>query len=454
MYIILLLFFVLLIGILFFYGLRGTIFEISFKKKIYGGIPIGRELFLLVLLGCLLFEIFGFNEFNTTYVTEKSMSETTPVIMVCVLLLVASISFFSKTIFKKKLLNGKNNINYRKCDNQNSSILLHSSILLLLTFVLFGHATGTNHAFLKSIISGEGLLELRLANVFEASGPKHITAYARYLVVFSTILLGLFGNRLNKIIFFLYFVFLIYAATIPGDKAPLIQVFILYYIAKLNNSKISLPKIVTISFVFTLFISLITFALVKIQFPEMDFSNFILFLFERLGAGQIRGVYEQFSLRLNDFTYLYNEIPFSGLVIQGKSYSSDLMIAASGYRLINTEIGVMNSFFIGEALAIGGNFLVYLSPIVVAFNFCLICFITIRILNELFKISISDAKIITALYISTIVPFTGDLSGLLFGKKAFFILFLNTALYAIFYILKSKKKKVLVPSRILLENNY
>lgn len=440
MRIFLLLSFILLIAVLFLRGLKGTIFEISIKKGVYGGFPAGRELFLLVLLGCLLFEIFGFNEFKTTYVTERSMQEATHVIMICIALLIASISFFSKTIFRNKLIIGKRRITDNGNYNANSLSLLHATVALLLIFVLVGHATGITHAFLKSIISDEGLLQLRLANRFEASGPQHISAYTRYLVQLSGILLGLYGNKINRTFLFIYSALVIYAATIPGDKAPLIQVFILYYLSKLSNSKHSALSLASISLLFIMFISLATFTVTKVQFPEMNFEDFTFFIFERLGAGQIRGVYEQFYLRLSDFSYIYNEIPFSGLMFKGKSYSSDIMIAASGYTLDITEIGVMNSFFIGEALAIGGEFLAFLSPIIVAFNFCFICYLTVRMLNELFRISIDDSKVITALYISTIVPFTGDLSGLLFGKKAFFVLFLFIVIYIIYYILKKSKK--------------
>ncbi|GER12848.1 hypothetical protein VHAB30_40310 [Variovorax boronicumulans] len=162
---------------------------------------------------------------------------------------------------------------------------------------------------------------------------------------------------------------------------------------------------------------LLIYFVTKIQFPTLDEVEIVLYLVERLGVGQIQGAYEQFSLRLHDFSYIINEIPFSGMIFNRESFSKDLMMLTGGYGMYLQDIGVMNSFFIGEALAIGGEGLIYISPFLVAFNYCLIAYIAIFFFARIFRVGISNSKKCTSLLIPTLAVFTGDFGGLLVFKK-------------------------------------
>jgi hypothetical protein len=127
----------------------------------------------------------------------------------------------------------------------------------------------------------------------------------------------------------------------------------------------------------------------------------------------------------------------SGIFGDGKGFSKDLMMATFGYYAHENDIGVMNSFFIGEALAIGGWFLVFVSPLIVAFNFCFISSIIVWIFVIKFDLGVRNAKLIAPLFASSILMFTGDFNGLLFGKKVFVVIAFMFALYFVQQLLNS-----------------
>lgn len=431
MRILILIFLILAVIFLFARGLKGTIFEVSLEKGRYGGILIARELFFLVLLGCFIFEVYGLKGLNieTYYITQPSLEYTTPIIIFCVGLLIVSIAFFSKTVFKKQLTVGNYKIYGGVKHNLNSMHFMHVVIAFIFLLVLLVHATGSSHAFIKSIIYGENLLGVRLSNRYEANTPPVLVSYLRISVQLAVVLLGLYGQKLNIIRYYIYFSLIIYSATIFGDKAPIFQIFILYLLARLHRIKIKKSTIILFLPILLMLLISSIYLIVKVQFPEMNTEEFFVYLIARLGVGQIQGVYEQFSLRLNDFSYILKELPFSGIFFELKSFGKDLAVSTFGYYLNVDEFGFMNSFFIGEALAIGGEILVFLSPILVAFSFCLICYLTVVMLNRWIVLSMRDAQIITALFVSSSSVFTGDLGGLLFGKGAISYVLLYFILY-------------------------
>lgn len=426
-----------LISIIFFilltfkYSLDKTIFQISLRNSYLGGLLIFREVFIYILLGSIIIETTDLNKLKTTYVNEVSIEETTPIILATLITLILSIGFFSKTVFKKYLTFKNANINYKI--NQSSSInLIRAIALLLLTLILLAHLNGVKHAFISALFSGENLLTVRMANKFESSAPPHIITYTRFSLVILSISIGIFGlSNLYKSEKIFYPLLLAYSATLPGDKAPLIEIIILYLIGKIYRVKYNSRQLLIGFILFPILIIPLIYGLALTQYPDMDNEKFIEFILDRLGIGQIQGVYEQFSLKLRDINYIYTEIPLSGIFGEEKIFSKDLMMLTYGYNSYFKEVGVMNSYFIGEALAIGGYFLVFISPIIVAFNFCLICASISWMFSTKLKLPPRESRIITALFASSILMFTGDFNGLLLGKKffstlAFLILLLGT----------------------------
>lgn len=414
--------------LLFFRGLRGSIFEVSLARRNVGGIFMFRELFLMITLGVLIFETIGYENFVTFYITSESLEQTSVVILTCLGILIITLAFISKNVFPTQLM-WSHNTPQKASTSQSSIALVYASSALLLMLVIIAHAAGMKHAFLQSILGGTDLMKLRLANVTDMDAPQHIIAYIRYLFQLIALLLGLYTARIPKPMRMLIMVLVLYAASLPGDKAPIIQVLFLYFIGRFKSSHLSplasLRRVLALSTISIGAIYLVTL----VQYPEMGLSEFMDFIFERLGIGQIQGVYEQFAVRLRNSDYIFSEIPLSGIFGETIAFSKDLMAATYGYYMDRSDFGVMNSFFIGEAYAIGGWLLVWLSPIIVGVNFCSIVYMVVRILNLYFKLPLEEAKYIAALFVSGSVTFTGDLGGLLFGKRIIVIGILFLVIY-------------------------
>lgn len=415
----LLLLFLAFVGvtILFLLVLKNTIFEFSIRKKRFAGALIARELLILMLLGTILLEITDASRFQTFYATDQSIKETTPIIFYAVAMLLVSIGFFSRTIFRKYLLFDSRDGVANSKFNQNSTSLLDATAFFLCLMLALASIMGAKHAFLSSILGDVGLLEARLKNAYENSGPDFVMGYARIATILLSVLLGFFGSKISPIRRYFYLLLMVFSATFPGDKSPLVNSVFLFYISFLTVKNHDTKKIVVVTSVaFTIFAALV-FGLTKIQFPEKNLEDLIIYLIERVGIGQIFGVHEQFALKLQDFSYIFNEIPFSGIFGYNRSMAKDLMMLTGGYGMRPEDIGVMNSLFIGEAFAIGGPLLLYTSPIIVAFNYTLLTYLTVRILINGFNISKWHSKRVAAIFVAAAAVFSGDLGGLLIFKK-------------------------------------
>ena len=114
-----------------------------------------------------------------------------------------------------------------------------------------------------------------------------------------------------------------------------------------------------------------------LQAGSHEYSRFLIYIFNRLGIGQMAGVYETFGLIENGYgiegEFAYHMIPFARFFVNYVDYQKFLMMFTEGYNF--TSMGVKNSYFIAEAYAIGGWGLMLLSPIIVSFSFVMGLFI-------------------------------------------------------------------------------
>ena len=420
------------LALLFNSSMRGTVFEFTVKNEYYGGFWIVLQVFLFVAGGVVFFGLNDLKSLHAIYVNEFTLHETSAVIFVSVVLLILSMAFFSKTIFKAKLNRSLKQLSDIDSDAFNELRLIRSVAIVLVVLITASHFMGVTHAFYKAIFMGQDLLTIRLKNRYESHGPTHIVGLVTYSFVLLSFLIGLIHNKkLNYYEKYLYIILVLYASTMYGNKGYVVKVFLLFYVGAAfrdDHSKQKILIIIPIVFVF------ITYYLASVQYQNITPLDFMEYIVNRVGAAQIHGVYEQFSLNIRDWEYIYNEIPFSGFFIdETKSFGKDLMMSTWSYNLQEYETGVMNSFFIGEAYAIGGYFMVFISCIVVAFNYCLIVYLHIKLLTKYFTLSLFKAQIISSLYLGGVLSFTGDLGGLLFGKR----LFILSAFLLLLYMVRS-----------------
>jgi hypothetical protein len=401
--------------IAFVIGLRGTIYEAAVTRRNFGGFLIGIELFLFVILGVFVIEIFDLSSFILVHVTEPSVRQTSPIILWSVFLLLVSLSAFSRILFPRYLMAGPAPIHRQRSPGA-GGVALDATLLILVLVTIAVQVVGVRHAFIESVFFGESLLSVRLANRYQSGVPTLVMSYCFFLWALASILYGLHYRRMSSVGRLMRLLFLSYTVTLWGGKAPILISLILILLGSMSQAqKISVRSVVMLAIALAM-LPVLLFFIVAIQYPEMDVMGFSQFIIHRLAVGQIQGVYEQFALHLSNSGYIWHSIPFANYFVQHDVFNKDLMMHTLGIGRDPGDFGVMNSLFIGEALAIGGYPLVVLSPVFVAFNYCVLSVSLILMLNILPGLDLAHCKRIVQLLVPSIALFTGDIAGLLFFK--------------------------------------
>lgn len=420
--------------------LKGTFLEASWKKKGFAGFILGKEVFLLIIPGIILYNFGIYKDFVYFYVTDEAVQEATIYALYALLVFVITFSAISKIFYRHKFLVVKT-----------ASVLVDGDVVLIdrlyrvtiffiaLVLILF-LASGMRHALLSNIFSGSDLMEVRLQNRYAAGIPTVIMSFFRFLFMLNGILFGLSYARLGKFQKIVGLGLILLAVTFFGDKAPIFSVLILVILASLAVSpKFSLKKIAKYSILMGVVSLVVLYAISYVQFGGTDFSGFVEFLIFRAGLGQIGGLFEEFAVRLHNPDYIWHSVPFANLVVDYPIYNKDLMMMLWGANLAADETGVANSFFIGEAFAIGGYVLVLISPIIVAINYCLAILVLSKFLHRFFGYSLGATRIILQLLIPSIFVFTGDIAGLLLGKLLIMTLLFFGVLWVLYGFLYRRR---------------
>lgn len=403
--------------------LKNTIFGFSFRKRTFGGFLLARELFIYVLLGVILFNLFGLDATNMYfYITESSIKVAEAWILYALFMFVFVLGMLSKTVFRNYLKIPREYVLVIEPVTQHRIKLVEILLIVLFLLQFLFIIAGMNHAFLSSLMFGGDLMHYRLSNSYSTSVPTVIMSYYDFTVKFYAIALGIAYSIMKKIRANFYLLFLLFSSSFMGAKDPIISNLILFFLAytSVNHFKI-IKSLIIFSFSSSVLAFLLYFV-VKTQFPHLDFYGFFNFLFLRLGTGQIQGVYEQFSLQIKGLEYIWHTIPFANFFMDYPRFNKDLMMSTFGQNLLKNETGVMNSFYIGEAFAIGGWWLVLFSPVIVAVNYALIYFFSFKFFKKYFGFSLYESRFYLQLLIPSFAVMTGDIAGYLFGKLLVMIL--------------------------------
>ncbi|MDP9963017.1 hypothetical protein J2W37_000723 [Variovorax paradoxus] len=410
--------------------LKGTFLEASWKRKGFGGLVLGKEVFLLIIPGVILYSFGVYKNFTYFYVTDESVQEATIYALYALLLFSITFAAVCKFFYRHKSLLAKAAPVLVDKDFILIDRIYRVTILCIIAVLALFLAGGMRHALLSNIVSGNDLMEVRLQNRYATSIPTVIMSFFRFLFVFNGILFGLAYDRLSKYRKIFGLCLVLFAVTFFGDKAPIFSVLILMILANLSiANKFSFGKIIKYSLIMGGVSLVALFAVSYIQFGGINFSDFIQFLIFRAGLGQIGGLYEQFAVRLYDPNYIWHSIPFANLVVDYPIYNKDLMMMLWGANVAADETGVVNSFFVGEAFAIGGYVLALISPAIVALNYCVAIVLLTGFFRYFFGYSFGAARIILQLLIPSTFIMTGDIAGILFGKLLVMTLLFLLALW-------------------------
>ena len=268
------------------------------------------------------------------------------------------------------------------------TILWYAKTLILIgtsIFIIFS-ILGFRHAFIETWLTSRRLLEVRLMNNYHTSVPSQIIPILFWIGYLLSILGG-FAFRLKRrrqgFFILLYSLFLTSAL---GNKAPIVITILLWII----SARIEIPKswysIRTMAFggFGLILVGGLIYALFLRQYPNAGFSEFFLYVLSRLGIGQMNGTYITFGWAetgaIPAGNYYWGLMPGASFLNKEYiNYQKVIMMISEGYSY--TEMGVVNSYFIAEAFAIGGYPLLWLSPIIVAVTSA----IAMVILRKMFK---------------------------------------------------------------------
>jgi hypothetical protein len=244
-------------------------------------------------------------------------------------------------------------------------------------------ALGLRHAFLSSMLASEALLDVRLYNTYKTSVPHQIQPVLFWISYLLSALAGFLyrTGRKKTGIFFLPLALLF--ASAPGDKAPNLYSILIWILAariKIPHTIFS-PKSVFAGVGGLIFVTSMIFLLFFRQYPDANLSDFFLYLLTRIGVGQLNGTYITFGLSnagLPPGDYFWSLIPGASFLNKEYVNYQKVLMILSGYDF--EEMGVINTYFIAEAFAIGGYTLLWLSPFIVGLTSVIIIKLLRRLL--------------------------------------------------------------------------
>ncbi|RLZ07470.1 hypothetical protein EAH57_12975 [Acinetobacter sp. 2JN-4] len=423
----------LTISILFinFYLLRDTIFGISFSRKNYNGILLAREFIIVITFGVWVVYILGLNNIPTFFVKQESLFLSSIIILSTFNAFLISVLFFSRYFFRNYFILHDNKLNFR-----NGKFVLTIFSLNLFACVLLIHFLGAKHAIINSIITGSNLLDVRMENRYSSNIPTVIASYLKFLYIMCSALLAVnFKNKGVSVGQKFFVISLVcYASSLYGGKAPLFNcllIFLFGYMCSIDK-KIDVIKFLKFTVPILVFGIGIIYYLTKIQFSELKSSEVVEYILLRVSTGQMMGVYEQLDFKLRGFDYIWRSVPFANMFFDYKEYSKDLMMNTWGSYKDASEVGVMNSYFIGEAYAIGGVLFMLVSPFVFGLNYCISIFLLIFLLHRVFGLDKTFSIKTVGLSIAFLFPLTGDIAGMVFLKQiVMYIVFLIPLIFVV-----------------------
>lgn len=323
----------------------------------------------LVLISVLIVNLLGIENipifFKAIPGTETQIAF---IVLATLFAYVICLGFFLRLFGLRLVISSKEDIHLQRDKIKEWGVAL---IILGCASILIFHLLRYEHALLSAVFTGQSLLRIRLANKYSGYVPSQIASMLPLIGYLVAVLGGLLARR-KRIMGFVYLLFALLFLSAPGDKAPPLWGIIIWLMAqgRLVPRKLFSLRTLCSGLLGGAVILGILYQLLSLQVPSLTLEKFSLYLLQRLGVGQIVGVYETFGLAWNhslpEGEFYWHMIPGASLVIDYMDYQKVLMIATEGYAA--TEMGVKNSLFIAEAFAIGGLPMLLLSPIIVAFS--------------------------------------------------------------------------------------
>lgn len=376
---------ILLISIFAFFvyiASKNSYLRVDLKNGQIWVLYLYREV-LMIFLALLLVSLYGLDAFEDAILNTRAEDLLRIYLwsIYAIFVFWASLLFFSvnfKIPVGSEYL--KNAIEDHRVRRFANAALIAGGILAVFSVIFFSY----QHALIASLLSGDSLLRIRLENNYQSKLPSQIAQLITISWWIGSVYLGVLFYRREKFQAFFYAVVVFLLASMRGDKAPIITCILLvsfsYY--SISGFKFSVDKLFKYFVFFLPSIYFLIYFIVSLQIPDLSLDIFNIYLLNRLGVGQMSGVFETFSISRIDGDFFWHIIPGASFFVDYIPYDKALMMVTEGYGF--AEMGVKNSLFISEAYGIGGMLLVFFSPLIVGASYGLGIFLLYFFLTKFF----------------------------------------------------------------------
>jgi hypothetical protein len=421
---------VVFISIIVFFA-KGTVISVSYGSNSIWSLIFYKEI-VFIFSAVLLLAIYPVDDFYSLIMVDQSR-----VFEISLWVIYALFTFIILYIVMLRYVFSKDKFKIEKwelldCLNKKQIVLFSASAIFTAVLLLFLSVLFLNyqHAFLGSIVAGESLLDIRLKNKYTSELPSQIA----YVISVGNWIAAIFSAYLllikKRVFFIIIFMTGLILATAAGSKAPVIQYIMIFVIAYIFivKPKISKLQVFFLLPVYAFFLLTVLYFVVSLQIPNLDVETFFIYLIERLGVGQMTGVYETLSIGFQSSEYAWHVVPFASFFVDYPIFSKELMLYTEHYE--HDQIGVKNSFFIAEAYGMGGTLIMFISPFVMAFAYILKGLLLYFTLKILFGGVVAKLYFIPVFFLST--NLTGDFSSFVLQKGTILLLLV----FCLFYLMK------------------
>jgi hypothetical protein len=431
-------------------ALKGTVFELSMQRDNFAGIFLVRDIFVLTVPGVLLVNYFGTARFSgLDHVARGSVAYISFYVFAALAMFFVTLGWLSRRLALKDLRYTPPDAATANYDARLRVLtvlfLCYGLVLLFASYFVFG----VKHALFSVLLGDyESIKVVRLENR-QSSGPSVVFSLLQFIYAVCAITLGSRAFDARRLVRFGGIVLVLVFATLEGAKAPPFNALMLFVVSYLSfhHTRISLRTVFTSAIVIATFIGLMFYS-VQLQYPEFDFARFLEYVFNRLGVGQVGGVYEEYNLKIHNWAYGWHAIPFANQFLDYPVFQRDLMIISEQVH-DPTSTGVKNTLFIAEAYGIGGPVLAVLSPFILGSSFALSFCALSWYWRRLFIADRHVCAKVTSLLFVSFLSLTGGFAEWPFFKGVILLLVFTTVCWLPYAILRACSVTVTRPAATL-----
>lgn len=409
--------FVFLILLLYSCLFKNTVFDFSIKRRNYLGFFFIYEYLIYIAPCAILLHVNSIDNFWVAFKVDQSkVTNVTFLVLFSYIYVLFFIYLFQKLHSNSFVVN-KNKIkldlfSIYKYKKFTEALVAFGALLILYVYI----TTGVSHSFYTSVVDNSSIAITR----YDLAEIKGLGYVKNYLIVSSYLATCILASPVYsrfKVSKVLMLILVAVGCTYFGSKGPLLTMILIYFVSYVSYSRTIIEsKHIIIGFLFVLVFLSIVYRVVLFQYSDLsNFEDFWNYFYQRVFVAQMIGVYEQFSLNIINFDYIYNSIPFASNFHEVSNFHKDLMMISED-RIDPLSIGIKNSYFLAEAYAIFGVSALFFAPIIYSVNYCISYLLLLKVFNLFVCRNSEFNKYSCSIFLFSYLNITGGFSEVLFLK--------------------------------------